>query len=402
MTVKNGMGMEVIAVLVNVADWIVIQYDLNHVQGLIFNSLRRYWLHINHKGNEMKTRLIGILLAAIASTATNNILAAGFKQIVIQQPNESDLTIGVWYPSEAPVPTEPNTNYGLSVALDAAISGANGGLLLISHGYGGWYAGHADTAIALADAGYVIAAPSHAGNTWSDMSSPIEKWMLDRPRHISRVIDHMLTSDPISAHLDSEKIGIYGFSAGGYTALALLGAVPDFDHAKNHCRTQPQEFVCAEGWVDAMFDAKVNKLPAKAWGADKRIKAAVIAAPGWGFAYPENGLANVTADIQLWSGQLDTSVPTETNAAFLASQLPSKPETYWTENANHFAFLLVPCRESFKQEDPEEYKLVCEDAPGFDRHDFHNRMHHEMNRFFQQALGVGPRGGTGGRTTVKH
>jgi len=336
----------------------------------------------------MKNKNIGILLVALASLFTHNIKAAGFKQIVIQQTDQSDLTVGIWYPTAAPVPTEPNTPFGLSVALDAPVNDANGGLVLLSHGYGGWYAGHADTAIALADAGYIVAAPSHAGNTWSDMSSPIDKWALDRPRHMSRVIDHMLTSDALSEFVNPEKIGVYGFSAGGYTALSLLGGVPDFDHGKNHCQTYPTEFVCEQGMIDAMLDAKMNELPTSAWGADKRISAAVISAPGWGFAYTKDSLANVDTPIQLWSGLLDESVPTDTNAAYLATQLPATPETHWIEKANHFAFMVVPCRDSFKQEDPAEYKVVCEDAEDFDRHNFHTLMHKDMVRFFDASLGI--------------
>jgi len=338
----------------------------------------------------MKTKLISILLAASAALATTNIQAAGFKKIMVHNDGEADLAVGVWYPSDAPVPNEPNTEFELAVAKDAPLNGSNNALILISHGFGGWYAGHADTAIALADAGYIVAAPSHAGNTWSDMSSPISKWMIDRPRQISRVIDHMLSNEPVASDVDPEKIGLYGFSAGGYTALALLGGVPDFDLAKQHCHENPREFVCAEGLLDAMLDAKMNEQPADAWGADKRIQAAAIAAPGWGFAYPKASLTNVTAKIQLWSGMLDERVPTESNAGFLASQLPTASETHWVEKANHFAFMVVPCRDSFKKADPDEYQLVCGDASGFDRHTFHTQMHKKMIRFYQESLGVGP------------
>ena len=131
----------------------------------------------------------------------------------------------------------------------------------------------------------------------------------------------------------------------------------------------------------------MESLPDSAWGADPRIRAAAVSAPGFGFAYSAETLAEVTADIQLWSGQLDESVPTESNAAWLAEQLPVKPETHWIDKANHFAFLVVPCREAFKEADPEEYAVVCGDAEGFDRRAFHNDMHGEMIRFFNTSFG---------------
>lgn len=110
--------------------------------------------------------------------------AAGFRLLQIADPGYKDLQVGLWYPTRQPPASEPNTEFGLSVALEAPIANTNGGLILISHGFGGWYAGHADTAAALADAGYIVAAPSHTGNTWSDMSSSLDQWMIDRPRHV--------------------------------------------------------------------------------------------------------------------------------------------------------------------------------------------------------------------------
>lgn len=342
----------------------------------------------------MKPRLSGILytsslVAGFLALIAPSIEAAGFRQLQVSDPGHPDLTVGLWYPSDQPAPDAPNTEFGLPVALNALVTDANGSLILISHGFGGWYGGHADTAAALADAGFIVAAPTHTGNTWSDMSSSIDQWTLDRPRHLSRVIDHVLADKKLKGHIDPEKIGVYGFSAGGYTALTLLGGVPDLDHAAQHCKEQPREFVCSEGMIDAMRNAGMQKLPDGAWGADPRIKAASIAAPGLGFAFTNASLANVSVPVQLWSGERDESVPTKANAAWLAVQLPQVPETNWVDKANHFAFMVVACREAFKREDPIEYEVVCADADGFDRRAFHNDMHEEMIRFFTASLGQG-------------
>lgn len=331
---------------------------------------------------------IHTLVGVILGLSSLSIEAAGFRKVQVVDPGHPDITVGIWYPSAQQPPEQPNTEFNLPVALDSRITETNGGLILISHGYGGWYAGHADTAAALADQGFVVLAPSHTGNTWSNMSSPIEQWALDRPRHISRIIDHALMDDRLKNHIDAEKIGVYGFSAGGYTALGLIGGIPDFDQAERHCSQQPEEFACVEGMVEQMLDANMHQLPDDAWGADSRIKAASISAPGFGFVYTNPSLASVTADVQLWSGQLDTSVPTQFNAASIAGNLPKPPETHWIEKANHFAFMTVSCREAFKKEDPEEYKMVCADADGFDRYEFHDQMHLEMARFFRASLNI--------------
>lgn len=317
-----------------------------------------------------------------------SIEAAGFKEIKVSDPGHPELAVGLWYPTNAPIPSEPNTVWGLPVAHDAPLHEPNGGLIVISHGFGGWYAGHADTAEALADAGYIVAAPTHTGNTWSDMSSSIDKWLIDRPRHISRVIDDLTQRAQTKDHIDTQKIGVYGFSAGGYTAVSLIGGTLDLNEAAMHCVRHPEEFICAEGAIKGMQASGMGELPASAWGADKRISAASISAPGFGFAFTGDTLASVTAKVQLWSGELDTSVPTSTNAKLLAQRLPEAPETHWVDNANHFAFMVVNCREAFKEADPEEYAMVCNDAEGFNRLEFHDAMHLEMVRFFDSSFGM--------------
>ena len=332
------------------------------------------------------SRYTAILFTCILTAASTHAVAAGYFQLQVADPDYKPLQVGVWYPADRPPPATPNTEYELAVALDAPTASLNGGLIVISHGYSGWYGGHADTAIALADAGYVVAAPSHAGNTWSDMSASVAEWVIHRPRQISRVIDAVTEHAAFADQIDAKQIGAYGFSAGGYTALGLIGGVPDLDHAQQHCKTHPAEFVCAEGLIDAILSAGMQKLPPKAWGADPRISAAAISAPGLAFAYTEESLKNVNADLQLWSGELDESVPTQTNAALLAKRLPVAPETHWIAKAGHFAFMTVSCRDSFKKADPEEYQIICGDQEGFDRKLFHQEMHIEMIRFFNESF----------------
>lgn len=326
-----------------------------------------------------------ILLPLIMGITCSSVNAAGFQLHEVDN-GEKALTTGIWYPSERQVPDSANTVYGLSVALDAPVSVGNGALVILSHGFGGWYAGHADTAIALADAGFVVAAPSHTGNTWSDMSSSIDQWMIDRPQHVSRVIDYVSDHPDFADHIDAGKVGVYGFSAGGFTAMSLIGAIPNFDRAQAHCEVDPTEFVCREGMLEGMMAAGMPAFEASAWGADSRVQAAVISAPGFAFTYDAASVENVSVALQLWSGSDDDSVPTESNAANIAALLPNQVETHWIENANHFAFMTVACREEFKQRDPDEYQVVCGDKAGFDRYEFHDQMHGEMIRFFETEL----------------
>jgi predicted dienelactone hydrolase len=327
-----------------------------------------------------------LVLVVILLLHSHAYAGPGFRLLQAPDPGSKDITFGLWYPTAVAAPDAPNTRFGHALAVDAPFTQTRHPLVLLSHGYSGWYGGHADLAMALANAGYLVAAPSHTGNHFADMSSSVDQWAVDRPRHISATLDFLLQYDLTRDVIDASRIGVYGFSAGGFTALSLIGAVPDFDHASEQCQESPSEFVCAEGMIDVMLNAKVDALPASAWGHDPRIRAAAIAAPGLAFAYSEESLADVSVPVQLWSAMNDHSVPHESNALPLSERLPSPVETHWVDNASHFAFIIIPCRPAFEKADPEEYKMVCGDADGFNRREFLQSMAKDMIRFFDESL----------------
>lgn len=120
----------------------------------------------------------------------------------------------------------------------------NGRLVVISHGTGGSPRVHVDLARALVRAGFVVAMPEHRGDTTLDYSdqgsfnSPER-----RPQEVSRSIDAVARDPRLAPLLDLRQVGVYGMSAGGFTALTLAGG-----------RWSPQQFVrhcdahLAEDW----------------------------------------------------------------------------------------------------------------------------------------------------------
>src|SRR5262249_40269820 len=112
---------------------------------------------------------------------------------------------------------------------DCPITGDKLPLVVISHGRAGWFGGHHTTAAALADAGFVVAAISHPGDNASDKSRVNHLSVLvQRPADIKRLIDFMLEAWPDAPRIDPQRIGLFGYSMGGYTGLVVIGANPDF------------------------------------------------------------------------------------------------------------------------------------------------------------------------------
>ena len=78
--------------------------------------------------------------------------------------------------------------------------------------------------MALAESGFIVAAPTHNGDNLKDPSEIGKpQWIPDRARQMKRVDDFLVTQWSEKASIDAHRIGVFGFSAGGTTALLNLG-----------------------------------------------------------------------------------------------------------------------------------------------------------------------------------
>lgn len=307
--------------------------------------------------------------------------AAGIQRIGVASDDGVTTWAGaVWYPCAAP--TEIVTFRGVEMAgvRDCPPVGEALPLIVLSHGARGWFGGHHDTAAALADAGYVVAAITHPDRDR-------RRWRTERPAAVKLLIDHMLKAWPDHARLDPDRIGFFGFSRGAYTGLVLLGGRPNYWRLLRHCLLAWSDPMCksppggeAEGDADRPDDAEPPERP---YSRDPRIKAAVIAAP-LGLVFSKDGLAQVTAPIQLWRPENDQLLRYPDHAEALYQTLPTKPDYRVVPNAGHFA-IMAPCGAAMAERVP----LICKDAPDFDRAAFHRAFNADVVAFFQKHL-TGP------------
>ncbi|MCP3720464.1 hypothetical protein [Paraburkholderia sp. CNPSo 3281] len=155
--------------------------------------------------------------------------AAGFKRLDIPaDANGPALKAMVWTPCAEPAEDVPFGPYILHGRRDCPTVGNKLPLIVISHGHTGSFLGHHDLAEVLADAGFVVAAINHPGDSFADPSRSGDlSVFVERPTDIKRLIDYMLGAAPDAANIDPQRIGFFGFSRGGYTGLVLAGGVPD-------------------------------------------------------------------------------------------------------------------------------------------------------------------------------
>jgi predicted dienelactone hydrolase len=309
-----------------------------------------------------------------AAAARDNV---GFSIVRADNPPDEPLKVGIWYPTKAAAAEHDVGLFTQTVAPDAPVDGNGHGLIVISHGNGGTLEEHYDTALALAHAGFVVAAVQHTGDNYQDQSRATH--LEDRPRALHAVIDHMLKLWAGHAAIDPARIGAFGFSSGGFTVLVSVGGVPDLSQIAPYCAEHPQTYVCQ--LVKAHPIATDQHLAPDSWIADPRIKAAVVAAPAVGFTFSRQGLAGVHVPIQLWRAADDHILPSPDYVQPVRDRLPRPPEYHVAAGADHFDFL-APCSEPLAR----VAAMICVKHRGFDRTAFHRVFNRDVVAFFQRTL----------------
>ena len=147
--------------------------------------------------------------------------AVGYQHLMIDDPKGGAIEIGIWSPTDAQTASTYVGPDPLDVAVDAAPTGGRHPLVVMSHGNGGSFAGHVDTAMALAEAGFVAAALTHTGDNYRDQSRAVD--LPNRPRQLKRLVDYMLGDWAHRDALDNKRVGAFGFSAGASPSCLWRG-----------------------------------------------------------------------------------------------------------------------------------------------------------------------------------
>ncbi|WP_441268059.1 alpha/beta hydrolase family protein [Bradyrhizobium sp. 215_C5_N1_1] len=319
--------------------------------------------------------LVLIVVACLAATLAH---AAGLGFIEVPaDAGRSALTGMVWTPCAA-APSEVALGGGVFLpgVKDCPVAGNRLPLIVVSHGRRGSFLGHVDTATALADAGFVVAAINHPGDTARDSSRTDEfSVLVERLADMKRLTDFMLGAWKEAAVLDPKRVGLFGFSRGAYTGLVVIGGNPDFGALAPLCdrdgATTPKCQAIRDGLV-----------PTEAAVHDPRIRAAVLADPPlYEGLFNRERLANVTIPILLWRSALggDGVVPASVDT--LEQMLPARPDFRIVPNSSHFSFL-APCPPKLAEAAP----ILCTDPPGFDREAFHSAFNDAAVSFFRKHL----------------
>lgn len=158
------------------------------------------------------------------------------------------LSVRFWYPANAGSKSDPSryshimnipgkepfeiVSQGIAHADARPLQDGKFPFVLMSHGYGGWSTQFSNLGEHIASHGYVVASIDHADMPVEGITSFLLSFgnvLVDRTLDQRQIMAQILiqaagTSDDYAALIDPEKVGLIGYSMGGYGAIGSAGA----------------------------------------------------------------------------------------------------------------------------------------------------------------------------------
>lgn len=336
--------------------------------------------------------LLAAFLTAFAATAEAQPYQAGMRVLEITDPDgDRDLEGFLWYPTHTAGPQTVDFDSkvwaGTQVVKEAAAADGPFPLVVLSHGmYGNAY-NQAWLAGALARHGYVVAAVSHPGTSSWSRDPELTRQLWQRPKDVSRVIDHALTSPDLAPLVDPDRVFMAGHSLGGFTALALAGGRYDAARLKAFCDPAPDELVCGilRNWKIAQTDEDRAQMEADL--SDPRIKAFALFDLGGTQSFSDASLARIDRPMLIYGAPImNSGLTLDIESRALVAALPSGKVRYIEpETLSHFDFLGV-CKpggfDLLAKEEPGD-EIICANG-GAKRVAKHESIIEDLSRFFSQ------------------
>jgi predicted dienelactone hydrolase len=334
-------------------------------------------------------------IAAVAVLVASGLVQAGVGLVELPaRPDAGPVT--VLFPTSAPATAERRGAFVIDVAVDVVPQRGNGRLVVMSHGSPGSPWPYFDLARVLVDLGFVVAMPEHhADNVNDDSDAGPPSWKR-RPLEVSRAIDRVAEDARFQPLLKIDRVGMYGMSAGGHTALALAGGRWSPARLRTHCNAHiAEDFHACAGPTLALDGGLLDRLKIVLVRAvinvmlrgteehghtDPRIAAIALGVPfaadfdPASFSAPAMPVAIITARLDRWLA------PAFHSEAVLAA-CRSCERLADLETGGHGALLspLPPARGGL-------IDRLIDDPPGFDRATIVPEVNRRIAAFFAKHL----------------
>ena len=302
---------------------------------------------------------------------------------------DQDVDFHIWYPAEpggkAVTVGGNGVFFGTEAGRRAPHRAGRFPLVVISHGAGGNAGQFGWIASELATAGFVVVLPNHPGTTTGNASAEAAVRVWERPADVSAVLDEIFGNPKLYPYIDTGNVSALGFSAGGYTAMALSGARVDPDRLQRFCdETDHGMSDCA---FLAHFGIDLHSMDLRPAGQDlrdPRIRNAVIIDPGIIETITAESLGAITIPMLIINLGAEADVPDGVFAKDAASRIHGARHMF-VEDATHFSFLAeCTARGPGILVDEGELDPLCEDAGGRSRAEIHQELKVIILRYLRE------------------
>ncbi len=195
-------------------------------------------------GDSIGTSVQNIALGTRTVVETSSLVTGNLGE------EERTLRVRFWYPSDGAEGKAAEYTHEITVGGNEAIGVDFSGqainnaiakegkfpLVVMSHGFGGWAEHYSNLGEHIASRGYVVASIDHADERvtgapsfLTSFSNVLQNRSLDQRQIIAKIISNANSASiGYAAAIDTDKIGLIGYSMGGFGAIRTAGAPYDY------------------------------------------------------------------------------------------------------------------------------------------------------------------------------
>ncbi len=341
-----------------------------------------------------------------ASLPGGGAVAGGFNAgFVVLRAGIDAPEIGIWYPSGDSESEGEIGPFRAVWAWEGAPAGGVFPVIVFSHGRGGRFINHRQTAAALARAGYVVVAPQHTTDGNIKSRDDFVFAAARRAEELRIALAAAKSHPVIGGIADENRIGAAGYSLGTLTALMAAGATPSMRRIREHCITHGEADAnfCGNGWraktarkaraaiawLKEKGVLKPKKKSGNSGGAEfspvafpTHFRAIALIAP-MGAPFAAEPLRALNSNIALFRLGGDEELRHPWHAEHLRLSLGARAAFYGEyPGVHHYAFI-SPFPKWLLE---TEHIPAAADPEGFNRGDFIRRINADITGFFLDNL----------------
>lgn len=301
--------------------------------------------------------------------------------VTYSKDRDTNLDVTIWYPALAGgSPTtlgETMFFEGTPAMRDAPIANGKFPIILLSHGAG--LAGNADAlswvAVPLARQGFVVAAPTHPGNTGATRSAELAMKLWLRPADLTETLNTLEKSAFFEDRLDPAQVSALGFSMGGGTVLMMAGARIVPHRLAEYCNTDANNPSLCEWIRQSGLDLhKMDFQNVDRNNTDRRIRFVMAIDPAPMDVFSPDSFTHITVPVDLVNLGKPGKIPSTLDASAFTKNIAHVHYSIIVDGSHYSMFAECKAGAAAIAEREEIGDPICSDGGGRTRAEIHTQL----------------------------